>query len=140
MPFATLDSRIFTTIAQYYWMLWIFDDDGDDDADDDDDDLMVSIHSTKTKAIPTQSTIDHAIKLSEEIPSNEQKKQQQQQQQRQSTDNLKSAQNVSSKLEIESSTLANAIAKKRITIFKPKHSHCHHSHHHQYPTRIPITN
>lgn len=79
------------------------DDDDDDDNDNDDD--LVSIHSTKTIAIPTQSTIDHAIKSSEEIPSNQQKQQQ-------STDNLKSAQNVSSKLEIVSSTLTNVIAKK----------------------------
>lgn len=85
-------------------------DDENVDGDDDDNDSMISIHSTKTIAIPTQSTIDHAIKLTEEIPSNQQQRQPQQQQK--STDNLKSLQNVSSELEIVSSTLANAIAKK----------------------------
>lgn len=97
----------------------------DDENADGDDDLMISIHSARTIAMPTQSTIDHAIKLTEEIPSNQQQQQRQERQRRQSqqsTDNLKSAQNVSSELEIVSSTLANAIAKKTNHNFQTKPS------------------
>lgn len=63
------------------------------------EDDSVPNHST-TIIIPLQSTIDHVIKLTDEIPSKQQP-----------TNNLeKGAQNVSSTLEMVSSTLANAIA------------------------------
>lgn len=93
----------------------------DDENVDGDDDLMISIHRAQTIAIPTQSTIDREIKLTEQIPSSQRQQQQSRQRQtQQSTDNLKSAQNVSSKLEIVSSTLANAVAKKTNHNFQTK--------------------